>query len=236
MGTNRNRESVFRFKRFEVKNELSAMKVGTDGVLLGAVCPVDGYVNALDVGTGTGLIALMLAQRSRSLHIAAVEIDPDAASEARMNVAASPWHDRITVVEGDFCTMLSEGFAERYDIVVSNPPYFATTLKSPDVSRAMARHETGLSYDTLVASASDLLTPHGVLVFISPADREDDITMSVALRGLHISRLISVYTKSGAKAPSRLIWIISMHSGVMCREAVYIGSPEYCELTSDFYL
>lgn len=236
MGINRNRESVFRFKRFEVRNELAAMKVGTDGVLLGAVCPVNGYVNALDVGTGTGLIALMLAQRNQALSITAVEIDADAASEARMNVAASPWHDRITVVEGDFNKMLSDGLAGRYDIVVSNPPYFATTLKSPDSSRAMARHETGLSYDTLVNSASALLTPQGVMVFISPADREDDITMSIALRGLHVTRLISVYTKIGAKAPSRLIWFISTRPGTMCREAVYIGSPEYRELTSDFYL
>ncbi len=236
MGANRNREGVFRFKRFEVRNELAAMKVGTDGVLLGAVCPIEGCVNALDVGTGTGLIALMLAQRSESLRITAVEIDREAASEARLNVEASPWHDRIAVVEADFNKMVSEGFAERYDIVVSNPPYFSTELKSPDASRAMARHEAGLSYDTLVASAPALLTPQGVMAFISPADREDDITMSVALRGLHITRLISVYTKIGAKTPSRLIWIIATRPTPMCREAVYIGSAEYRELTSDFYL
>ncbi len=236
MGANRNREGVFRFRRFEVRNELAAMKVGTDGVLLGAVCPVEGCVNALDVGTGTGLIALMLAQRSESLRITAVEIDREAASEARLNVEASPWHDRIAVVEADFNKMVSEGFAERYDIVVSNPPYFSTELKSPDASRAMARHEAGLSYDTLVASAPALLTPQGVMAFISPADREDDITMSVALRGLHITRLISVYTKIGAKTPSRLIWIIATRPTPMCREAVYIGSAEYRELTSDFYL
>ncbi len=100
----------------------------------------------------------------------------------------------------------------------------------------MARHETGLSYDTLVNSASALLTAQGAMVFISPADREDDITMSIALRGLHVTRLISVYTKIGAKTPSRLIWFISTRPGTMCREAVYIGSPEYRELTSDFYL
>ena len=124
------RESVFRFKQFAVRNSMAAMKVGTDGVLLGAWCPVEGALRVLDVGTGTGLIALMVAQRNVSAMIDAVDIDHAACDEAGFNVANSPWHERINVECCDFMEYCGCGVG--YDLIVSNPPYFDNGLLPPD--------------------------------------------------------------------------------------------------------
>ena len=115
------REKIFRFKQFEVVNDRTAMKVGTDGVLLGAWCPVAEARRVLDVGTGCGVIALMVAQRNRQALIEGIDIDQDSIAEARLNFANSPWNNRLTAIEGDFNDM--DGDA-RYDLIVSNPPYF----------------------------------------------------------------------------------------------------------------
>ena len=131
MGTNRNREQVFRFKQFSVANRLAAMKVGTDGVLLGAWCGVEGCRTVLDVGTGSGLIALMIAQRCPEAHVTALDIVPEAVAEAAENAAASPWGDRITVMEADFNRAVADRLLPRYDLIVSNPPYFPTAINSP---------------------------------------------------------------------------------------------------------
>jgi len=143
----------FRFKQFSIKNDASAMKVGTDGVLLGAWArTVSGRV--LDVGTGTGLIALMIAQREPSAFITAIDIDAPSVEEASYNFFASPWSERLSSSLCDFRTM--EGC---FDQIISNPPFFIDSLKSSDSRRSDARHTDTLSQDDMISAV--VLTPAG---------------------------------------------------------------------------
>lgn len=232
---NPDRETVFRFKRFKVINRLAAMKVGTDGVLLGAWASVEGVRRVLDVGTGCGLIALMIAQRAPEAVIKAVEIDDDAASEATLNVASSPWGDRIEVVKADFLS-LSPGEGEHYDLIVSNPPFFTETLRSADVARAMARHGDTLSIESLVDRASRWLAPGGRLAVVAPVSRDADLLFAAALAGLHPVRLTKVFTKARAQEPARVLREFSFVSGPLSSGVLRSGTDEWSALTKDFYL
>lgn len=240
MGTNPNRESVFRFKRFSVRNSNSAMKVGTDGVLLGSWCGVDGVERVLDVGTGTGLIALMIAQRSPVAEIDAIDIIPEAVDEAVWNVNQSPWADRICVSCGDFNCIAAEdcGLHGQYDLVVSNPPFYKAQVKSPDYARSMARHGDGLDYCSLIRRCADgLLAPSGRLSMILPAEFDSDVTFEAEMRRMKIVRKISVYTKKASAMPSRTLWELSADGGHLPEYGeLRIGSEEYRELTEAFYL
>jgi tRNA1Val (adenine37-N6)-methyltransferase len=152
--------SVFRFKQFSVKNEKSAMKVGTDGVLLGSVMTITGFENRmLDVGTGTGLIALMAAQRNTQAEITAIDIDEASAREAAYNFAKSPFSERLTALR----TPLSHFSPENsFDLIFSNPPYYDTSLLNPKPRQAAARHTETLSYKDLCAFAAEYLTRAGI--------------------------------------------------------------------------
>lgn len=238
MAKNPDRETRFRFKQFEVSDCVSAMKVGTDGVLLGVWCPVEGVRKAVDVGTGTGLIALMLAQRGVE-SIYGVEIDKAAAEEAAANASSSIWSDRIKIECADINSIT---FApESVDLIISNPPFFSSALKSPDDARATARHENGLNYESLIALASKALAPNGKLAVISPADRESDITFLCAMYKMWIVR--KTYVKaSPSHAAKRLLWVIARlqlpcSSDTLCiKDENNRYSDEYIRLTRDFYL
>lgn len=233
---NVNREHVFRFKQFEVRNRMSAMKVGTDGVLLGAWCHVAGCRRVLDIGAGTGLISLMIAQREPDAFIDAVEIERDAAAEARDNFDSSPWSDRLRVIEADF-NRWTAGIDAPYDLIVSNPPYFNSELKAPDASRALARHGEGLTYDSIVkAAASGLLSPEGRLCMISPVEREGDIMFSAAMARMSLARLTRVVTRPSTGRVTRLLWELSLGDAVTVEDVVTVGSPDYNDLVSAFYL
>ncbi|MCM1518335.1 MAG: methyltransferase [Pseudoflavonifractor sp.] len=241
MARNSDRETVFRFKRFSIVNELSAMKISTDGVLLGAWCDVSRDMSIIDAGAGTGLIALMAAQRSDAT-ITAVEIDPVAATEASGNVTSSPWHSRITVVRGDFNRLASEGLLPKADHIISNPPYFKTTLQAPDRSRRLARHDCGFGYESLLRAAPSILAAdNGRLSMISPADREDDILFDAEISHMHLRRLTRVSTVEG-RAPSRILWEFSVLAGPVIDTALTIRdrdnayTPQYRGLVNDFYI
>ncbi|MDR0892473.1 MAG: methyltransferase, partial [Mediterranea sp.] len=149
----------FQFKQFTVWHDKCAMKVGTDGVLLGAWASVAGARRLLDVGTGTGLIALMLAQRcDADARLVALDIDALAVEQARGNVAASLWSDRIEVLEADFKQYHPD---VKFDVVVSNPPYFTEALACPDPQRNMARHNDSLSYGKLLEGVAKFLSQEG---------------------------------------------------------------------------
>ena len=230
---------VFRFKQFEVHQQRSAMKVGTDGVLIGAwasVQPTDRAI--LDIGTGTGLIALMLAQRSPEAKIVGVEIEPESVAQARENVDRSPWSNRVEIVESAVQEFATE---ERFDLIVSNPPYFVDSQKCPDEGRNRARHTDSLSFEELMKAAERLLTPEGRLAVIVPAEA----ALSVVAAGrLHLLRRCDVKTKPTAGAPKRVMLEFSPRfGGAAVRESLTIGdgtaggySPEYRALTRDFYL
>lgn len=238
---NHGRECRFRFKQFAVSDNVGAMKVGTDGVLLGAWADVSGATRVLDVGTGTGLIALMIAQRRGDASIDAIELDAAAAGEARANCDASPWADRINVITGDFVGFIKNTDEKKWDLIVSNPPFFNTGEASADSRRACARHETGLSFASLIKMSGKALSDNGLLCFISPADREDDIIYHASLNRLHPRQIVRVSTVE-SRQPSRLLWQLSRHEGpaeVTCmdirlRSGEY--SPRYSALTNDFYL
>lgn len=145
------------------------MKVGTDGVLLGAWAPADKAKRILDVGTGTGLIALQLAQRNPHARITAIEIDAAAAGQATENVSHSPWAGRVEVICHDFRDYQPEN---RFDLIISNPPYFIDALKCPDEQRCTARHTGNLNYDLLFRRSASLLEEQGVVSIIIPAEAE----------------------------------------------------------------
>ena len=239
MGTNPNRETTFRFKQFAVRNGASAMKVGTDGVLLGAWCGVGGARRALDVGTGTGLIALMLAQRSAEVEVLALDVVEEAVEEARYNVEQSPWIGRIEVRCGDFNKWQSVvGDASPFDLVVSNPPFYKAQVKSPDYARRMARHGDGLDYKSLIGACRDgLLSADGRLAMILPAEFDADVIFEAEMSRMHVVRKVGVFTKSMSLSSSRTLWELSFDRSLPSDHGrLFIGSDDYRMLTEPFYL
>ena len=218
------------------------MKVGTDGVLLGAWARVEHCRHILDMGTGTGLVALMAAQRSEA-HIVAIDLDADAVAQATDNVAASPWEERIHVLEADarnleFKIQDSEFF---FDAILCNPPFFENALKCPDAQRTMARHTDTLTFDELARSAARLLAPEGELSVVIPHDRAHDMTVSCACQGLFATRQTIVVPVEGGK-PKRILMAFTREGAAHTPATLCIQdkqrqhTPEYVRLVEDFYL
>lgn len=228
----------FSFKQFTIQQADCAMKVGTDGVLLGAWAPINNVNSILDVGTGTGLIALQLAQRQPHAKIQAIEIDPIAAKQAKFNVDSSPWADRVAVICQDFKLYQSNNL---FDLIVSNPPYFVDALRSPNEQRSMARHTNQLNYEVLFSQSSKLLHRNGHLCIIIPSEVGELVLDTAWKYGFHPCRQVKVYTKP-EKACRR--WLLSFAFGLCeCEHSTFFihqsdGSytSDYQQLTSDFYL
>ena len=227
----------FRFKQFAVEQEDVAMKVGTDGVLLGAWANSDNVKRILDIGTGTGVIALQMAQRNPIAHIYAVEIDDTAAKRARANFDISPWAERLTVEQ----TAVQEfAPAEKFDLIVSNPPYFVDSLLPPDAKRSTARHTHDLTFEELDSAVCRLLDDNGRFALILPVT---EFEKYLALTQLHLVRRCDVCPVEGgaikrimgefAKQPTTEIEIenIAIERG---RRGDY--TDNYRALTKDFYL
>lgn len=249
MAKNRQRShTTFRFKRFEISNSRSAQRVGTDGVITGAAAPVESEspVEIWDAGAGTGLIALMLAQRNPLAHITAIEIDPEAASECRANVAASPWPDRVDVVCDDIGVIAPS--LPRPDIIVSNPPFFASgDSGTPDARRALARHDGTLGPLTLISLAARSLNPGGRLTFIAPYDRNDSIMFHASLERMQPVATLDIASREN-REPIRRLWTMMRRDDAAMRPcmsgrldihpsatpATY--TEAYRQLTGDFYL
>ncbi len=231
----------FRFKQFEVCHGGCAMKVGTDGVLLGAWCRVYGVKSkVLDVGTGSGLIALMLAQRFADAQIDAIDIDPAAINQAEENFARSPWYNRLICKQIALQDLAQSGCL--YDAIVSNPPYFINSLKNPNIQRQTARHTDTLSYEELLNASKILLQEDGSLSLILPAEAEEDILTLAAKTGFFPTRLVHVYSKPG-KPVKRLLIELRKRKGLPCEQSQFYiesdsspRSDEYTALTKDFYL
>ena len=229
---------MFSFKQFTVHQDLCAMKVGTDGVLLGAWARVAHCRHILDIGTGTGLIALMAAQRSDA-HVEAIDLDDGAVQQATDNVAASPWADRIAVSKADVKAFPTP--AVLFDAILCNPPFFERSLKSPDAARTMARHTDTLTFDELARHAARLLAPEGEFSVVIPYDRATDMIVSAASCGLFASRRTVVYPVEGGK-PKRMLMAFSREGQPHCVETLCIHdaqrrpTADYVSLVSDFYL
>ena len=240
----------FRFKQFTVWHDRCAMKVGTDGVLLGAWCPLaiatsEGEYKVLDIGTGSGLIALMLAQRATSIDdtpivIDTIDIDADAAEQAQYNFEQSPWSKLLRIYQSSLQEWQSE---KEYDLIVSNPPYFQGSLKNPDAQRATARHTDSLSYSELIAHSERLLRRNGTLALVLPIEAEEEILSLAAAAGLSPIAITYVHTKPG-KPVKRILMALTKGDAVgevdgnhfYIESADSPRSEEYKKLTEEFYL
>lgn len=229
----------FKFKQFTVYHDRCAMKVGTDGVLLGAWTEVAGAKRILDVGTGTGLIALMIAQRSQA-PVVGIDIDEQAVGQAQENVKSSPWRERIDICRKDVRQMCREADGT-FDVIVSNPPYFVEKVHCPDARRNAARHTAGLTFADLLAAVEKLLAEEGVFSVIIPADAADDFMLLAADVHLYPVRKTLIHTKPDA-VPKRVLLALGRKITVCDTEHLvvelerHVYSPAYIELTKDFYL
>lgn len=231
---------VFRFKQFSVADDRSGMKVSTDGVLLGAWAPIPaGCRTVADIGAGSGLIALMLAQRlGGTAQIYAFELDGGAASDCRDNAARSPWAASVFTREGDAAVLCA---GREFDLIASNPPYFATGERSAQAARASARHEASLSAAKVVEIASASLSAQGVAALIAPAEGEADLVFRAEMAGLKLRRLVRVSSRQG-RPPMRCLYCFSRQDGpcgvsaLAIRDASGTYSEEYVRLVAPFYL
>lgn len=233
---------MFRFKQFNIDDTNTAMKIGTDGVLLGAWAFSDIRPSRiLDIGTGSGLIALMMAQRFPQAAITAIEIDTDAARQARENISASPWHDNIDIINLDFITYSPHA---KFDAIVSNPPFFNEPILSPSSIRNTARHETSLPLPLLLRHAADLLDDNGSLALIIPVERVDQAIYQAALKHLDCTHLTHVYSSDTQTAPIRAM--LQLKRGLadtFIRDRITLRhahnnrpTQQYRQLTYDFYI
>lgn len=228
---------TFAFKQFVVRQDRCGMKVGTDGVLLGAWA--EGGKRILDIGTGTGLIALMMAQRFPNAHIDGIDIDEDACRQASENVAESPFATRITI--GNQC-LQDFSSEQKYDSIVSNPPYYDSSLTCPDEQRSVARHTERLSFAELAKSVGRLLADEGTFSVVLPVERMDSFLTEALIFSLYETRRCMVKT-TAKKTPKRVLMSFSKHP-VKTQESTIeiLTNPDgtrsawYYDMTKDFYL
>ena len=248
---------MFSFKQFVIKQDKCAMKVGTDGVLLGAWADVpimfDENTSSsfntihpspriLDIGTGTGLVALMLAQRFPTAIVDAVEIDSSAAEQAKKNVECSPFASRVNVFESSI-QQFAESATARYDAIVSNPPFFENALKNPDSQKAQARHTDSLSYRELLCVANKLLKEGGAISVILPTGNTlTRFIEEACYQGFLVSRQTLIRTTE-KKSPKRcLVELKKCRKDDVKKEEVILMNSDntrsewYQNLTKDFYL
>ena len=238
----------FRFKQFFIEDSKCALKVGTDGVLLGAWCPITNNQSpitntpfrVLDIGTGSGLIARMLMQRCPEAEVEGIDIDEAAVEQAREN-GVKAYCSSLQEWQNDQSQMTNH----KYDLIVSNPPYFQNSLKNPDRGRMTARHTDTLSYAELIHHSARLLKENGQLALILPADAETEVRGLAAAEKLSLTHVTRVYSKEG-KAPKRVMMAFSRDTGIpeyrytedtlVLEDEKGGRSAAYSELTKDFYL
>lgn len=234
---------TFAFKQFHIRHARSAMKVGTDGVLLGAWADVADVESALDIGAGSGLIAIMLAQRASAASIDAVEIDEGAAAEAAENMLASPFGDRLRCFPLPIQDFVPPPPILQYDLLVSNPPFFSGGVLSFNESRKVVRHTVKLPHNELLLAVQRLLAPQGRFCLILPlleGLRFEELALQY---GLYVSRRCSVCPREGQPV-NRLLLQFSLQQPTVVTEeklAIYVSDSQswtdaYCGLTRDFYL
>lgn len=228
----------FRFKQFEIAQSRSAMRVGTDAVLLGTWVRLRSCRHILDVGTGTGVIALLCAQRCSEALIEAIEIDEGSADDARYNFEQSPWGNRMKVHLGDFLKITT---SDKFDLIISNPPYFTHSLRAADPIRNAARHDDYLPSDAFIRQSRGMLNPEGIIALIFPTSELERWVMDASNSGLSPVRICHVFT-SPHKDPSRVMVEFALQiPGEPAMESILIRkSPEefsdaYKQLTADFY-
>lgn len=229
--------SYFRFKQFTIRQEHCAMKVGTDGTLLGAWAR--GGKNILDIGTGTGLIALMMAQRFPEADVVGIDIDAQAVVQAHANAALSPFVGRVSFCRADARLFETESY---FASIVSNPPFYDNSLKCPDAQRSVARHTSLLGYSDLMAAARRLMSDDGEFSVVIPVECCQQLEGEAYLAGLFKVRQCGVKT-TPRKPVRRYLLAFRKHPTAVCQAEEVVLELEpghrsawYAELTKDFYL
>lgn len=230
---------AFRFKRFTIQQDRCSLKVGTDGVLFGAWVRYGSAQRILDIGTGTGLLALIAAQRTEHAHIDAVEIDPDSAHQAAENSAASPWAERIRVHHLDVRRLQA---AKPFDLIICNPPYYERYSAAADERMVLAKHSSELRFDQLMEIVGRVLAAEGRFAAIIPLDREQDMLRQAKQVGLSTTRRCAVRYVPRRPAKRLLLEFARGEHTVeeedLCIEASgpFDYTPEYKALISDLML
>ncbi|WP_347839656.1 methyltransferase [uncultured Draconibacterium sp.] len=231
--------NYFRFKQFTIHQEKAAMKVGIDGVLLGSWAKVNNCRLVLDVGTGTGLIALMLAQQS-SAKIMAIDVEGNAVIQAQQNVQASPWAEQIQVRKISFQELINDDEL-KFDLLVSNPPFFQHSLKAGTKERTLARHTDSLPYSVLIEGASRMLSENGRCAFIFPKQAEKEIEHLAEKNNLFLQRKTWVQPKHN-KTVNRVLFEFGRNKANVISETLVIYENDgtwttaFKALTSRYYL
>ncbi|PIJ52345.1 hypothetical protein BL250_00270 [Erwinia sp. OLTSP20] len=235
------RRNGFTFKQFFVAHDRCAMKVGTDGILLGSWAPVAGVKRILDIGTGSGLIALMLAQRTEeTVQVDAVELDAAAARQAAENVEASPWPERIHVYQHDIIDWAA-GCEQRYQLIVSNPPYFPPGVKCGSSARGKARSTSHLNLQALLDCGERMLSEEGYLAVILPQQQGEQLIALALSRGWYLRLRTDVADRDNT-LPVRVMLAFSPGAGetfcdrLIIRDSDNQYSQAWRGLTQDFYL
>jgi tRNA1Val (adenine37-N6)-methyltransferase len=230
--------SVFKFKKFEVDQADCAMKINTDGVLLGAMAMHMAPVRILDIGTGTGVIALMLAQRFEMARVDAVEIDKQAALRAAKNFHQSLFSDRLIVNWADIASFKSD---DRFELIVSNPPYFVNDLKNAEARKGIARHAHEDFFAALISKVAELLTADGVFWVILPVKQAEQLVVNAVLKRLFPVKIVHVYSDI-YKTEFRQIVCFSfidhtaVHENFYIYEAAGVYTNAYINLLKDYFL
>lgn len=230
--------SYFKFKRFTIEQENCAMKVGTDGCLLGGWFNCTDSKRVLDIGCGTGLISIMAAQRCGA-HITGVEIDGTAALQARKNADNSPWGSRIEILNCDF---LDYGSDRAFDTIVSNPPYFVNSMKCDSETRTLARHSDSLDCRQFFKKCAELLAKDGTVSIVIPCDIMDEWETAAMEQGLYPTHITFIKT-TPKKAPKRVLMEFRFNAQSEKKKSTLIleiSPGEYSDdakkILGDFYL
>ena len=231
----------FRFKQFSVSQEHCAMKIGTDAVLLGAWARLDSQPNSiLDIGAGTGVLALMLAQRSGAELIDAIEIDDAAYEQCVGNFEASDWGDRLFCYHASL-DEFTEEIEDQYDLIISNPPFYTDTFKTENEERNKARFEDAMPFTELLKSVSKLLSPTGQFNLVIPFSEENSFIELAAKEGLYPSHILQVRGQESSPVKRSLICFTFEKQTIKTQELIieiarHQYTKEYTNLTKDFYL
>ena len=232
---------MFKFKQFQVNQDRCAMKIGTDGVLLGAWTPlINNPYNVLDIGAGTGILSLMLAQRSNAEQIDAIEIDEDAYEQCIENFEASHWGDKLFCFHAGLDEIVDEP-EDEYDLIISNPPFYTEDYKSPTTSRDLARFEDALPFEELIEAAALLLSDNGVFSVIIPYKEEERFVSMCKELDLFPLKITRVKGTPTSEIKRSLLAFCRVEQTALIDELVieisrHNYTPEYVELTKDFYL
>jgi tRNA1Val (adenine37-N6)-methyltransferase len=233
---------LFKFKQFTIEQDQSAMKVGTDSVLLGAWCPIDNNpISVLDIGAGTGVLSLMLAQRTAAEQIDSVEIDEDAYEQCVSNYESSPWSNRLFCFHAGLDELVEDP-EDEYDIIISNPPFYSEDFKTDNVQRDLARFQDALPFEDLVEAADLLLSENGLFAVIIPYKEEEkfiDLCAEFELYPVKVTRV-----KGSHKTPivRSLLAFKRYELSVLTADELVVEinrheyTDDYINLTKDFYL